>query len=290
MQPPQAVSDQSINTFDKLLRDLRGEQGDLRSLLDSLQPDDWGRPTPAVGWAVRDQLYHLAHYDMVACEAMEDPASFADRRNRALGDPDAYERAHVTDAQSLPAADLLQLWQTHSRDLLEHLSARQGSDRIEWFGPPMSAASFATARLMEVWAHGEDITEVFGIDRPATDRLRHVAQLGVLTRRWSYRVHGREAPDIPVRLELTGPGGQLWTWGPSDARDSIKGTALDFCLVVTQRRGAPDTGLELHGAAAGDWMQVAQAFAGRPGLGPETRKAFTGSARGQAFVGEARFD
>jgi hypothetical protein len=48
---------------------------------------------------------------------------------------------------------------------------------------------------------------------------------------------------------------------------SVSGPALDFCLVVTQRRNVDDTALVVDGDLASDWMSVAQAFAGPPGPG-----------------------
>jgi uncharacterized protein (TIGR03084 family) len=131
----------------------------------------------------------------------------------------------------------------------------------------MSAASFITARLMETWSHGLDVVDVVGIARPDTDRLRHVAYLGVRTRAYSYSVRGREEPPVPVRVELTSPSGEMWVLGDESATDYVRGTATDFCRVVTQRRHLSDTALEVHGPAAEEWMQIAQAFAGPPGQG-----------------------
>jgi hypothetical protein len=55
-----------------------------------------------------------------------------------------------------------------------------------------------------------------------------------------------------------------WTWGPPDAVNRVTGDALDFCLVVTQRRNVADTGLTVTGDVAAAWIAIAQAFAGRP--------------------------
>ena len=59
----------------------------------------------------------------------------------------------------------------------------------------------------------------------------------------------------------------MWTWGPADAADRVSGTALDFCLLVTQRRHRDDLALAVDGEAAQHWMAIAQAFAGPPGPG-----------------------
>jgi uncharacterized protein (TIGR03084 family) len=131
----------------------------------------------------------------------------------------------------------------------------------------MGSKSFLTARLMEVWAHGQDIVDTVGAEREPTDRLRHIAQLGFITHGWSYINRGLEAPSDPLRLELTAPSGDTWTFGPDDAPESARGPALDFCLVATQRRHIDDTGLEATPGAR-DWMLLAQAFAGPATDGP----------------------
>jgi uncharacterized protein (TIGR03084 family) len=137
----------------------------------------------------------------------------------------------------------------------------------------MGAKSFVTARLMETWAHGQDVADALGAERPATDRLRHIAQLGVITRGWTYVNRGVEPPAGDVRVELAAPSGEVWTWGPEDAAGRVTGPALDFCLVVTQRRHVDDTVLLVEGAVARDWLEKAQAFAGPPTDGPQARTA-----------------
>ena len=131
----------------------------------------------------------------------------------------------------------------------------------------MSAISFATARLMETWAHGQDIVDALGIVRKPTDRLRHIAHMGASTFAWSYAVRQMEVPDTKVRVDLTGPSGDLWTWGPEEAKDRVKGPAEDFCLVVVQRRHFSDTNLIITGDTARQWISIAQAYAGPAGSG-----------------------
>jgi uncharacterized protein (TIGR03084 family) len=169
-----------------------------------------------------------------------------------------------------PAAQL-NTWRTN-RGELEEASATLANDaRVAWYGPSMGATSFLTARLMEVWAHGTDIIDALGLTREPSDRLRHIAQLGFITRKWSYVVRGEEPLAGDVRLELVSPSDQLWTWGPEVASDTVRGTAEDFCLVVTQRRHLDDTSLET-GELARHWLLRAQAFAGAPTNGPVERK------------------
>ncbi len=125
---------------------------------------------------------------------------------------------------------------------------------------------------METWSHGQDVADALGAEWPATDRLRHVAHIGVSTRGWSYVNRGEAVPEGDVRVELTAPSGAVWTWGSEDAENRVSGAALDFCLVATQRRHLDDVSLETTGDLARGWMEIAQAFAGPPTLPQDDRK------------------
>jgi len=142
---------------------------------------------------------------------------------------------------------------------------------MPWFGPPMSPTSMGTARFMETWAHSLDVAEALGVQPEPTDRIRHVTHLGVRTRNYSFGVHGLEAPAEEFRIELRSPSGELWTWGPLEAAQSVRGSAYDFCLRVTQRRHRDDLDLVAVGLDADRWLDIAQAFAGPPGDGREPR-------------------
>jgi uncharacterized protein (TIGR03084 family) len=139
--------------------------------------------------------------------------------------------------------------------------------RVPWYGPDMTLASSVTARIMETWAHGLDIADTIGAARPSTSRLRHVAFLGARAVPNSYRARGLDVPDAVIRIELAGPDGARWSFGPEDATDVVSGPALDFCMVVVQRRHPADTGLKARGPIATEWLSIAQAFAGPPGKG-----------------------
>src|ERR1700678_2023468 len=88
------------------------------------------------------------------------------------------------------------------QELLATFAAIDPAARLPWFGPAMSAASSLTARLMETWAHTQDIADTLGVARQPTGRLRHVAHIGVGARAYSYAVRGRPQPPAPVRVEL----------------------------------------------------------------------------------------
>ncbi|MET8122349.1 TIGR03084 family metal-binding protein [Micromonospora sp. NPDC005189] len=250
-----------------LLADLAAESAQLDALVAPLSAADWARPTPAPGWSIGHQIAHLAWTDHVALLAATDPAAFF-ATVTAAPDP-ARLVDHGADEFLAPPAELLARWRAGRTALADALAAVPAGEKLPWYGTQMSATSMATARIMETWAHGEDVADTLGVVRPASDRLRHVAHLGVRTLGHGFAAHGRVAPTTPVRVELVGPGGDTWSWGPADAADRLTGLARDFCLLVTQRRHRADLALVATGPVADEWLDVAQAFAGPPGDGRE---------------------
>ena len=253
--------------FTSLLRDVGAETDELVAVLDTLSAEQWTLATPAEGWNIHDQVVHLAFFDDLAILGFTRPDEFRVTVDtlRAAG-PDWVDRANEQRAVLRPDETLR--WLTESRTALGRLFAEVGPGaRTQWFGPPMSAASAATARLMETWAHGQDIYDALGPTHAATDRVRHICHLGIITRGFAFGRRGLAVPQDEVRVELLSPGGELWTWGPADAADRVTGTANDFALVVTQRRHRADTTLTATSGSAEQWLQIAQAFAGAAGAG-----------------------
>jgi len=226
-------------------------------------------PTPAPGWTVGDQISHLWFFDQRALMALTDPDAFAADAERLLASMSETGGTDVSAevGRAISHEDLLANWRADRAALLSHARTVDPKDRVPWYGPAMSARSFLTARLMETWAHGQDVVDALGAHRPPTDRLRHVAHIGVGARAFSYVANGVTMPDAPIRVELDAPSGGAWTWGPEDALDRVTGPALDFCLLVTQRRHRDDVDVRAEGAAADEWLGIAQAFAGPPGAG-----------------------
>ena len=256
-----------------LISDLAAETSDLDALLAPLAGPDWDLPTPAEGWAIRDQVSHLAYFDEAATLAATDPARFRREAEQAIAVGAGFTEVIARDHRHLPPA-ALRAWLNRARAAyLRVFAGLDPSARLPWYGPPMSAASSVTARLMETWAHGQDVADALGRRREPTARLRHVAHLGVATMAFSFQLRGKPVPQAPVRVVLTAPGGRdgpgtaLWTWGPGDAANLVEGDALDFCLLVTQRRHRNDLALGITGPAAIEWMAIAQAFAGAAGTG-----------------------
>ena len=257
----------------EVLTDLSAEQAALEEVLSQLTESQWAVVTASPRWDVTDQVAHLTYFDHAAATAIRDGEGFAVLAKalwNSAADGDLGVDAHTLDpVRNLPVDQRLTAWRAGRDELADAAAELRDDARVRWYGPSMGAKSFLTARLMECWAHGQDIVDAVGADRVPTDRLRHIAQLGFITRGWTYASRKLEMPTDEVRVSLQSPSGEKWTWGPVDAECSVVGSAEDFCGVVTQRRQLQDTGLLVAGEAALDWMMMAQVFAGPPTTGPK---------------------
>ena len=250
-----------------LAADLAAESAVTRALVAGLDEAGWHTPTPAAGWDIADQISHLAYFNEVTVQSALDPEQFKAGLAEAEAGGGINPDTIAVRFRDHSGAQLLAWFDTARGQLLNTFKNLDPRARLPWFGPAMSAASSLTARIMETWAHSQDIADALGVTREPTDRLRHVAHIGVGARAFSYAVHGKSVPAADVRVELTGPAGTMWTWGPAGAENRVSGPALDFCLLVTQRRHRNDLDLAIEGPAAIEWMAIAQAFAGAAGTG-----------------------
>lgn len=253
--------------LDDLIEDLAAEQEALDTVLADRDEAEWASATPAGGWTVRHQVAHLTYFDDAAVTAVEAPKEFALLRTEAATDPEGYGERVLAPYVELSGSDLLGEWRSSRVRVCNALRSAELGVRVPWYGPSMSVASMVTARLMETWAHGQDVRDAFGVVQPATRRLEHVARLACLARPFSHMVRDLPLPDVDVRVELSGPEGKPWVFGDADVQDVVTGPLEDFCLVLTRRRHVADSRLEARGSAAAEWLAIGQTYAGDPGSG-----------------------
>lgn len=250
-----------------LVADLADEVASLAAVVDPLDPAQLQLATPAEGWDVADQLGHLAAFDDHGARAVTDPDGFREEvaALQATGANPVQDAVEV-GRQMEPTA-VRTWWYDASARMRHAAGALTAAQRLPWYGPDMGALSFVTARLMETWAHGQDVRDALGLEPAVSVRLRHVVDLGVRARPYSYVVRGLEVPAVAVRVEAVAPDGSVWTWGPDDAEDRLAGSALDLALLLTQRRHRSDLSVEVAGPVATEWAGIAQAYAGPAGTG-----------------------
>ncbi len=247
--------------------DLDAETHDLVAVLTQLSDEAWDEPTPSPGWSIRDQVSHLAFFDLTGRLAAIDPDAFAANAKQLMSSG-AGSDAGLVEGRLLSPHQVLDGFVKGRASMIEAFRTLDPKARLPWYGPAMGALSFATARLMETWAHGQDVCDTVGAVRKPSARLRHVAHIGVRARPFSYVINGKPMPTEDVTVRLIGPNGETWSWNETDdTSNAVEGPALDFCLLVTQRRNIADTLLVVTGNAARDWISIAQAFAGEPGPG-----------------------
>ncbi|MFS8199418.1 TIGR03084 family metal-binding protein [Streptomyces sp. CWNU-52B] len=250
-----------------VIDDLCRESEQLDQLVGELAAERWALATPAPRWTIAHQIAHLTWTDRSALLAVTDTAAFAQEVEKALASPHGFVDEGAEQGAALPPDRLLAEWRAGREALEKALRTAPAGTRFPWYGPPMSIASMATGRLMETWAHGQDVADALRVTREPTDRLRHVVRIGVRARDFAFGVRGLTPPEEEFRVELAAPSGELWTYGPEGAGQRVTGPALDFCLLVTQRAHRDDLAVRAEGPDADRWLEIAQAFAGPPGAG-----------------------
>lgn len=253
--------------LEAVLADLSAEGDALEALVAPLDEAGWRTMTPAEGWDIATTIAHLAWTDEAAILAGTDKSGWDEGVLRAMADPLGFVDAEAFKAAEQPGSEIFTWWKTGRPALVSMLREYPEGQKLPWFGPPMSPASMATARFMETWAHSLDVVAALGLDYRPTDRIRHVAHLGVRTRNFSFGVHELDAPTEEFRIDLVAPSGEVWSYGPENAVQTVTGSAYDFCLLVTQRAHRDDLDLVAQGVDADRWLDIAQAFAGPSGQG-----------------------
>ena len=264
--------------------DFRAEADRLYEFLSTLAPEDWEKPTGFLGWTAWDVVAHLHYFDLVSNLSLQGEEAFGVKRD-ALIEMFKQRKTNQEIARdelgALSPDELLAIWRETYQTLTDELSASDPKRRLPWFGPDMGVRMFTTARYMETWSHSQEIYDLMNVSRVYDDRIRNIVAIGFKTFGWTFINRREEVPGPPPYVHLEAPSGAIWEYGEPSDSEMIRGTAVDFCHVVTQGRNIADVGLEVRGPVATRWMSIAQCFAGGPVDPPEP------GTRGPAKAGEA---
>ncbi len=251
--------------------DVRAEAAELAVALRPLADREYEHVTGFKGYTINDVVRHLHQGDYMgflsATNADSFRAWYAGRQERRARGVSARDDARLQFGH-LAGSALLDQWQKGVERLCTLLAAKPADTRLVWGGPDMGLRMFATARQMEIWAHGQEIYDVLGLSREPTDRLKNIATIGVRTFQWTFANRKLRAPADAPYVRLVAPSGGIWEWNEFSATNAITGPALDFCQVVTQVRNVADTQLAAVGETSRSWMAIAQCFAGPPETPP----------------------
>ncbi len=258
--------------------DFRDECDALYGLLSTLDDDAFARKTQFKGWTINDVVSHLHAWNRAADLSLVDPEKFAADRDWLVGEMlkgaaiGTVERRWLDDARD---RERLEQWHEYYGAMVERFSQADPKQRLQWAGPDMSVRSSITARLMETWAHGQELYDLLGVERMNGDRIKNIAVLGINTFGWTFVNRGLDVPTEVPHVRLTAPSGEIWTWNDPSETNYVAGDATAFCQTVTQVRNVRDTKLEVVGETATRWMEITQCFAGGPEDPPAPGSRFT---------------
>lgn len=247
-----------------VIDDLRAEGDELYRFLSALKESDWTRVTSFKNWTINDVVQHLYFGDFMGVTSHKSGAAFLAFMKEVQGSGLPLVEFTRSWLSGTHGSEMLAFWYRHFGEMCDRFAASDPTLRLTWAGPDMGLKMFATARLMETWAHAWEIYDVLGVTRKHSDRIRHVATIGVKTYGWTFANRKLELPGPPPYVKLSAPSGATWEWNVPQGDNVVIGTAVEFCQVVTQVRNITDTQLQVKGDAATAWMAIAQCFAGPP--------------------------
>lgn len=245
--------------------DFRDESEALCDLIASAGPDVFALRTQFRNWTVEDVLVHLHVWNIAADLSLKDGTAFDafySHFRETVESGRSLRKPENSWLDGIRGPTLLRAWREQVETMTARFAAADPRQRLRWAGPDMSARSSITARLMETWAHGQEIYDALAVQRIDADRIRNIAILGVNTFGWSFKLHGIDVPPQAPQVRLTAPSGNTWIWNDATDSDFVEGDATEFCQVVTQTRNVADTKLRVRGEVATLWMSIAQCFAG----------------------------
>ncbi|UYV38385.1 TIGR03084 family metal-binding protein [Rhodobacteraceae bacterium D3-12] len=243
-------------------KDFKTESMALHGLLTSIDPSRFDENTQFKDWTLNCVLQHLHFWNIMADFSLTNEAEFVKILGE-LRESDLSKRGFENYyLEGLKGKPLLDAWRKRVFDVADNFFSADPKVRLKWGGPDMSAKSSISARLMETWAHGQEVYDQLGIQRVNSDYIRNIAHLGVNTFGYAHSIRERKVPEHIPYVKLIAASGGIWEWNTPDATSFVEGDAVEFCQVITQTRNIADTKLQVVGDVATQWMSIAQCFAG----------------------------
>lgn len=257
--------------MEAILEALAAQNAELDSLLAGRSEAEAHQPSAAEGWTVADVVLHLAQTNEMATASvagrLPDAATSAGWRPPEDGetggaDPvDAMADATVARERDRPWAATYDRWLESVTGMQHAFACTDLQTRVLWVAGEFTARTLATTRLAETWIHTGDVAVGLGVAVPPSDRLWHVTRLAWRTLPYAFERAGRPAPG-PVAFDLVGPRGDRWTYGTGEgAPTTIRGKALDLCLVASRRVTADETGLVGEGPDGDAVLELVRTWA-----------------------------
>jgi uncharacterized protein (TIGR03083 family) len=217
---------------------------ELISLLRSLSPEDWARPTSATPWSVKDVIAHMLDTDLRRLSSHRDghrppPDQEVSTYADLVSFLNRLNQTWVEATGRLSPRVLLELLNDSSRLVAELFEAADprapGVFSVAWAGEESSLMWFDIAReYTERWHHQDQIREAVGVlPLGGAYWLRPVLETSLLALPHAYR--GTSAPaGTSILLQVGGDAGGEWTLEKQDSWAIRTGpAAAPVCTVVT---------------------------------------------------------
>jgi len=256
-----------VTDLQSVIAALVADGDEFDRMLSSLSDAEWDLPTPAPGWTIKHQVAHLIATFRIAGLAARDPQAFIAMASRLSDDFEANVNASMNPFLGDEPSALKEKLHYELGGASDALARVPADSVVPWLVRPLPPAILASAGMMELFGHGQDVADTVGYRRTHTDRLGYLVGFAVRVWDFGYLARNLATPDVEFRFEITSPSGQLWTFGPADAAQRITGPAVDFCQLVTRRRHHLDLGVTATGPDANYWLEIAQAYRGPAGEG-----------------------
>lgn len=207
-------------------------------LIESLEPEDWSKPTACTEWDVRDMVAHQAG-------GYASGASYAEllRQSKAMFKFGRLPEDNINALQIAERADKT------PADLIAELKQvgpkaahnwAHGFRAIRWMGMPHKIAGILWLRdLMwvihsrDTWMHRLDICRATGRDFEQT--REHDGRINELVVLDAARKLDGKLGNRAIRLVLTGIAGGEWRLGNGEPEAELKMDVLDFNIFVSGR-------------------------------------------------------
>lgn len=243
---------------------LRAEHRELDIMLNGLTQPEWERPSRCPGWPVSDVVLHLAQTDELTL------ASVTGRFSDAFGalsegavaavDIDTAAALAVERERGPVGVAVRDRWRAAADAVAQMFEGCGPSSRVVWVAGELSVRTLAATRLSETWIHSGDIAQALGRELPVTDRLWHIARLAWRTLPYAF-ARSRQELRGPVAVYLDAPDGSIWSFEADSAMTTVRGPALDFCLVAGRRLAPAMSSLEADGSDAHAVLELLRTYA-----------------------------
>ena len=228
----------SYTTADEAHRLLTTALSRFLILIESLNADDWSKPTACTAWNVHDMLAHQAGGYASGTSYKEMIRQYTSKPKPgqlpedAINDLQVGERANKTPAELI--AELKQVGEIAAHNWAYEFRA------IKWIATPHPVGGFMSIRHLmwvihsrDTWMHRLDICRA--TNRPFEQTREHdgrIVELVVLdtAKKLAKKLNGKA-----ITLSLTGVSGGEWRIGNGEAVSSLEMDALDFNIFVSGR-------------------------------------------------------